>query len=88
MQKDKLDRRDFVKTGTVAAVAAGVVAGCSSTQRSRLLPPLPDTRQRSRTRWTWPPAVPWLYGLSPTWPTPNSSTRPARKLIWTISLLI
>ncbi len=33
MKKDRrgrTNRRDFVKTGTVAAVAAGVVAGCSS----------------------------------------------------------
>ncbi len=41
MQKDKLDRRDFVKTGTVAAVAAGVVAGCSSTQREPAAPTAP-----------------------------------------------
>ena len=30
MKRDELDRRDFVKTGTVAAVGAGMVAGCSS----------------------------------------------------------
>ena len=50
MQRDELDRRDFVKTGTVAAVAAGMVAGCSSAEKepaaptaSRYQAEVPDT---------------------------------------------
>ena len=49
MQRDKLDRREFVKTGTVAAVAAGMVAGCSSEKEpaartaSRYQAEVPDT---------------------------------------------
>ena len=50
MKRDELDRRDFVKTGTVAAVAAGMVAGCSSAQEepaaptaSRYQAEVPDT---------------------------------------------
>ena len=38
MQKDKLDRRDFVKAGTVAAVAAGVAAGCSTAKEETAAP--------------------------------------------------
>ena len=38
MQKDKLDRRDFVKAGTVAAVAAGMVTACSSAQEETAAP--------------------------------------------------
>ena len=43
-------RRDFVKTGTVAAAAAGVAAGCSSAEKepaaptaSRYQAEIPDT---------------------------------------------
>ena len=50
MKKDELDRRDFVKTGTVAAVAAGMVSGCSSAPEepaaptaSRYQAEVPDT---------------------------------------------
>ncbi len=53
MKKDRrgrTNRRDFVKTGTVAAVAAGVVAGCSSAPEepaaptaSRYQAEVPDT---------------------------------------------
>ena len=35
MQKDELDRRDFVKAGTVAAVAAGMVTACSSARADK-----------------------------------------------------
>ena len=50
MPRDKLDRRDFVKIGTAAAVAAGVVAGCSPSETgpaaliaSRYRAEIPDT---------------------------------------------
>ena len=38
MKRDELDRRDFVKTGTAFAVAAGLAAGCSSAQEEPAAP--------------------------------------------------
>ncbi len=49
MQNDELDRRDFVKTGTLAAAAAGLAASCSPTEEpappaaSRYQAEVPDT---------------------------------------------
>ena len=38
MKREELDRRDFVKTGTVAAVAASLAAGCSSAPQEPAAP--------------------------------------------------